>query len=117
MNTRQILKNAASNYGRMVVGIVTTLLLTLLVLHKLGAEAYGLWTLTLAVAGYFSLVDLGITGAAIRYITQYRALQDWPNLNKTIGSTLFCYIAPPSLDENASSARPLLPAGIEEDKK
>ena len=91
MNTRQIFKNATPNYGRMAVGIVTTLLLTPLILHKLGAEAYGLWTLTLAVAGYFSLVDLGITGAAIRYVTHYRALQDWPNLNKTIGSTLFCY--------------------------
>lgn len=92
MNTNQILRNAASNYGRMIIGIVTTVLLTPFILHRLGSEAYGMWALTLSIAGYFSLTDLGVTNAAVRYIAHYRALQDWTNVNKTIGSTLFCFI-------------------------
>ena len=92
MDTRQLLRNAASNYGRMAISMVIALLMTPLVLHKLGVEGYGLWALSLTIAGYFSLTDLGVTSAAIRYISHYRALQDWEGLNRTIGATLIFYI-------------------------
>ncbi len=92
MNTRQILRNIASSYGRMIVGMVTGVVLTPFILSKLGLEALGLLALTTSVASYFSLTDLGVTNAAVRYISHYRALKDWPNLNKTIGSTAFCYL-------------------------
>lgn len=92
MNTNQLLKNAASNYGRMVVNIVLTLLMTPFILHRLGNEAYGVWALTQTIAGYFGLTDFGITSAAARYIAHYRALKDWDSLNRVVGSSLCFYI-------------------------
>lgn len=92
MDTAQILRVIASSYGRLLTGIVTAILLTPLVLHSLGKDAYGLWALTLAIGGYFGLTELGVTSAATRYISHYRALRDWPNLNKTIGSTMVYYV-------------------------
>jgi len=82
----------ASSYVRLAFGIVTTLILTPLIVSKLGSEALGLWALTNAIAGYFSLTDLGITAAAIKYISHYRATQQWEELNKTIGTSFSCFV-------------------------
>jgi len=91
MDLTQLVKNVASNYGRMVVAILSTLFLTPFLLHKLGTEAYGLWGVSQAIGGYFSLMDLGITSAAVRYVAHYRALKDWENLNKVVGSSFLSY--------------------------
>lgn len=92
MNTRQIVKNAASNYSRMVTQIAVTLILTPLMLNRLGAELYGVWALTYAVAGYFEIAEFGITSATVRYVALHRAKQDWDALNKTISTTLVWYL-------------------------
>lgn len=89
--TEQILRNIASNYARMLFGIVTTLFLMPLILGKLGPEALGLWVLVNTVAGYFGLTDLGITSAAIKYISHYRATEQWDELNRTIGTSQACF--------------------------
>ena len=82
----------ASSYGRMGVQIVTTFLLTPFLLHRLGAEAFGLWALTLAIASYFGIAD-SITMGAVRYVSHYRALKDWEGLNNTIGAASRIYFA------------------------
>lgn len=91
MNVRQLLKNIASNYVRMALQIATTIILTPLIVYKLGSESLGLWALTNTVAGYFSLTDLGISAAAGKYISHYRAVQQWDDLNKTIKTSMTCF--------------------------
>ncbi|MDQ2732737.1 MAG: oligosaccharide flippase family protein [Armatimonadota bacterium] len=92
MKIRQILRNAATNYGRTAALFLIALLMTPLIIHKLGSESYGLWVLMQSIAGYFGLADLGITTSAARYIAHYRALEDWESLNRTISTTLCCYV-------------------------
>lgn len=92
MDTAQIFRVIASSYGRMLTSVVTAILLTPLVLDRLGKEAFGLWALTLTIGGYFGLAETGVTSAATRYVSHYRALRDWPNLNKMIGSTMVYYV-------------------------
>jgi O-antigen/teichoic acid export membrane protein len=95
MNTTQILRNALSNYGRLIVTMVTSLLLTPFILHRVGPEAFGLWALTQAVAGYFNLAEMGVTSAATRYLSHFRALKDWDSLNRVIACSLtwYCSVA------------------------
>ena len=92
MNVKQIAKNAASNYGRMIVGMSTALFLTPFLLKKLGLDAYGVWGLSQAVGGYFGLLDFGVTSATVRYISHYRALNDTKSLNEVVQSSFFCYV-------------------------
>ncbi len=91
MNTKQILKNAGSNYGRTLVQLVVTLLLTPYTYRILGKEAFGIWALSQAIAGYFSLLDIGLTNGSTRYIAHYRALKDWDRMNRVIGSAMSCF--------------------------
>jgi O-antigen/teichoic acid export membrane protein len=48
-----------------------------------------LWILTTTVTTYFSVLDLGYSGAQIKFIAHYRAKRDATALNEIL-STLFC---------------------------
>ncbi|HEY7283985.1 MAG TPA: oligosaccharide flippase family protein, partial [Vicinamibacterales bacterium] len=55
----------------------------------LGKAAYGLWILTTSVTAYFSVLDLGYSGAQVRFVAHYRARRDAGALNEIL-STMFC---------------------------
>ncbi len=42
-------------------------------LAHLGKAAYGLWVLTTSITAYFSVLDLGYSGALVKFVAQYRA--------------------------------------------
>src|SRR3954467_10992070 len=76
---RRVLLNTAStgvaNIWAMVVALATLPLL----LHGLGAQAFGLWVLLQtfsAVTGWLSLVDLGVGTATARAVAERAALDD-----------------------------------------
>ena len=54
----------------------------------LGTSAYGLWVLAASVTAYFSILDLGYSGAIVKFVAQYRARRDVRGLNEIL-STLF----------------------------
>ncbi|HEY9714120.1 MAG TPA: hypothetical protein V6C72_11655, partial [Chroococcales cyanobacterium] len=91
MNITQIIKNAGSTYAGMVVGTVSALVLTPVIVHRLGSEAFGLWVVTQSISSYFGLLDLGITSASVKYISQHRALGDKKSLNDLIETSFTCY--------------------------
>jgi O-antigen/teichoic acid export membrane protein len=60
-------------------GALVTLLLTPLLIHRLGNEAYGVWILATTVTfglGYLSFTDLGLEQAAVRFMAQARRSGD-----------------------------------------
>jgi O-antigen/teichoic acid export membrane protein len=58
----------------------------------LGTSAYGLWMLTGSITAYFSVLDLGYSGALVKFVAQYRARRDYQSLNEIL-STIFCIFA------------------------
>lgn len=85
---KKIVKNAVSNYVGMAVAIIVTFFLSPFIIHHLGNAAYGLWALFQSLFGYFGLLDLGLSTASVKYIAQYKALNDKKSID-TIVSTLF----------------------------
>jgi O-antigen/teichoic acid export membrane protein len=89
---RTIFRNVATRYlaiaAEMVIGLITLPFN----LHHLGTEAYGLWMLTAGVTIHLSILDLGYSGAMVKFIAQYRAHKDARALNE-IASTLFYLFA------------------------
>lgn len=45
-------------------------------LYKMGQSEYGLYSLTVTVVGYLTILDFGFGSAVVRYTAQYRALED-----------------------------------------
>ena len=74
------------NWMGVGAGLFTGLLLSPYLIDKLGAEAYGLWTLSFAVVEYGTFLDLGFRSAMVKYVAHYFALNDTLNINRVINT-------------------------------
>ncbi|GFO53877.1 hypothetical protein GMSM_08840 [Geomonas sp. Red276] len=87
----KILRNAGSNYANMAVAMVTAFIMSPFFVHRLGDFYYGVWTLAMSFCGYFSLLDLGMNRAIVRYVSQYEATGDHEQLNRFFNTTLVLF--------------------------
>jgi O-antigen/teichoic acid export membrane protein len=61
--------------------------------EHLGQSAYGLWMLTASITAYFSVLDLGYSGAVVKFVARYRARQDVRALNEILSTTFGIFAA------------------------
>jgi O-antigen/teichoic acid export membrane protein len=91
--TLTLARNVSTRYlaigAEMAVGI---LLLPFNVAH-LGKAAYGLWMLTASITTYFSVLDLGYSGALVKFVAEYRARRDGRALNEVLSTTFYLFSA------------------------
>ncbi len=93
MNKRhQTLHNAVLNVISRVFSIVLGFIFMPYIVHKLGAEAYGIYILIFAVIGYFALLDLDLGQAIIKYVAEYRVVDDFKRINHVVGVTLLLFL-------------------------
>ena len=59
------------------------------VVHHLGNVAYGVWTLVISLISYMGLLDLGLRGAVVRYVSRLKAQDDHLNVNRTVSAALW----------------------------
>jgi O-antigen/teichoic acid export membrane protein len=87
-----MLRNIGSNWGLTAVTIAATYVLTPFVIHTLGQDGYGTWTLITALTGYMSLLALGVPMACVRYLAQHVTERDTARTNSVIGSCVGLYL-------------------------
>ena len=63
-------------YVAMVFQSLISFFLTPFMLGALGSSEYGVYRLVLSITAYFALADLGLSNAAVRYVSEYRARGD-----------------------------------------
>lgn len=61
------------------------------ILHHLGDEASGLWTLIYSLTGYYGIFDFGIRSSLIRYVSKFQATGDKDELARLVNTSLFTY--------------------------
>ena len=85
--TLTVARNVSTRY--LAIGVESVLGLVVLPFNvaHLGASAYGLWMLTASVTTYFSILDLGYSGALVKFVAQYRARHDYRALNEILSTT------------------------------
>ncbi len=89
---RRTLKNALANGTSRVVSVVASFLLTPVILHAVGTDAFGLWVLVGSVVAYGSLLDLGIGGALTKYVAEHQATGDVRSTRSVIAAGLRLYV-------------------------
>lgn len=87
-----MLRNVGSNWVVTLVGMAATYVLTPFVIHSLGQQGYGIWTMITALTGYISLLALGVPMACVRYLAQHVAERDAKKVNEAIGSCAGLYL-------------------------
>jgi O-antigen/teichoic acid export membrane protein/choline kinase len=84
-----VARNVSARYLAIAVEMIIGLIVLPFNVEHLGKAAYGLWMLAGSITAYFSIVDLGYSGALVRFVAHYRAKRDVAALNEIL-STAFC---------------------------
>jgi O-antigen/teichoic acid export membrane protein len=61
-------------------------------IHRLGADQWGLLLLVWSVAGLLSITNFGLGEATLRYVARYVAEDDITGVNRVLGATLTFYV-------------------------
>jgi O-antigen/teichoic acid export membrane protein len=91
LGQRGIIKNVSASWLGLAVNVVTGLVVSPYILHKLGDEAFGVWVLVFAITGYYGLFDFGIRSSVIRYVARFRAVDNQEDLSSLVNTALFIY--------------------------
>lgn len=93
MTRRNIVENVLSNWASLVVSVAVAFLVSPIVVHSLGNELYGAWTLIASVTGYFTVLDFGVNTAIVRYISSSDAQKDDVQARRVYSTSLALFAA------------------------
>lgn len=90
-----MLRIIGSQWGNILLRILSALALTPFLIGALGAEGYGVWIFLNAVVGYLSIIQSGIPAASLRHLSEELVEHGYEGFNKTVASAmvLFCSVA------------------------
>ncbi len=89
---RVLATNAVANWVGFAAQAVVAFILSPLLLHGLGDQRFGIWSLLDSILAYLMLFDLGVAASVVRYVARFEATQDRERLNR-IFSTSICIFA------------------------
>src|SRR3954462_45613 len=87
-----MLRNIGSTWVLTAVTIAATYVTTPFIIHTLGQDGYGTWTLITAMTGYMSLMAVGVPMACVRYLAEHVAERDSQKMNATVASCAGLYL-------------------------
>lgn len=88
-----VLRGSILRVFDMLVLMGATFLVTPFLVRALGDRLYGFWTLTGAIVGYYGFLDLGLSAAATRYMSQALGKGDEEELNRVASTAHGLFIA------------------------
>lgn len=92
MSIKQLaIRGVAFNWIGRVCSFAIAFVLTPILVHSLGDEGYGLWSIVVSLTSYYALADLGLRGAGVKYIAYYHAKSDWCSVSKVMATSIAIY--------------------------
>jgi O-antigen/teichoic acid export membrane protein len=88
---RTVTVNLSTRYLAIGVEMVVGLLVLPFNIAHLGKAAYGLWVLTTSITAYFSVLDLGYSGAIVKFVAEHRARRETRALNEVLSTTFYLF--------------------------
>ena len=92
MHNNKTLINIFSNWSNLFISVVVAFIVSRILVNQLGNETYGIWVLIISLTSYFTILDFGVNGAIVRFISKYKALEDYTSANKVFSSS-FAFFA------------------------
>lgn len=92
LTLNQLKKGAILSYLSLFTSILVALLYTPIMIRLLGQSEYGLYALIGSLIAYFSVLDLGLGNAIVRYTSRNRAVGDKQIEAKLNGMFLILYL-------------------------
>lgn len=88
----RVLRNSAYSMATLVVPTALLLVFTPALVHQMGVEPYGLWTLVMSALGLMGTLELGLSAAISKYVAGHAGAGDHEGISATItaGMALQC---------------------------
>jgi len=67
-------------------------ILTPYIIHHIGVERFGIWTIVSVLTGYLGLLDLGISTSFVKYIAEYYTRKDYEKINSVVNTGFLFYL-------------------------
>lgn len=83
---------AIFSYLLMLAEIASGLLFTPFLIRTLGQAEYGVYSLSLSITTYFTLLDLGVGNAMVRYLAKFRVEGDHGAQRRFLGLAIVFYL-------------------------
>ena len=75
----------------LLAAVAAAFLITPCLVHAVGDRVFGFWTLVFAFIGYYGLLDMGLTSAASRFLSQALGRGDAAELDRVAGTALYLF--------------------------
>lgn len=90
---RFFVRNLAGNYLVYGLSIFAGLVLTPIVIHAIGKEAFGIWAVIGSITVFLRVLDFGLAPTLVRYSAYYRARGEQAELARLASCGLLLYVA------------------------
>lgn len=90
--SEKVIKNTFYYIIFQLLGFAFPLILTPLIISKIGEVQYGIYIIVFGFVGIFGLFDLSLSSSFIIFISRFYIKKDFLNLNKYFNTGLFFYI-------------------------
>jgi len=84
----RLFRNSTINFIGWIIPLAATFLAVPLFIRIISPAGYGVWVLVSSLTGYFSLFQLGIGPAIIKYVAEFKAQDDLNKAQDTINAAL-----------------------------
>ena len=90
---KKLVRGSGSRVLRMVLLALIGFFLMPFTVHKLGSEQYGIWAIAMAFIGYYSFLDLGLSGAVFTHMAYAFGLEDHEEARNIYGAATRIFAA------------------------
>lgn len=91
MAADRILKNIFSNWANLVISLVLAFFVSPLIVQGLGKDGYGLWVIIVSITGYFTVIDLGVNTAIIKFISEFHSQNKYKEIIKVYSNSIVIF--------------------------
>lgn len=88
---KKLLKGSSARVFSQILTMVVGLALLPIVVNSLGDELYGVWIVVGSIAGYYGLLDFGLSSAVARYVSKELGQDESSKVNSYISSSLYLF--------------------------
>jgi len=89
MRGKRITQNILSNWMALGVSTAIGFFLAPYIVHRLGNLAYGVWVLVASLSAYMGLLDFGLRGAVMRYVSKGNAQGNHAEAQDAVSAALW----------------------------
>lgn len=88
----KIIRNTLFNSIGRFEAMGVAFLLTPYIISRVGVQRFGIWSLVLALTGYFGMFDFGLGASVVKYISEYEAQEEHPTINSLVSTGFLFYL-------------------------